>query len=191
MHSTNVLGTVLVVEDTVVSKMGSCLTAGYFHQGIIQCTRRKYLQRVSYSDLREWKCRLLRLSGQGRPFWAEGIWDEKVPAIGRQSLPWREGQQVQRPWGFVILRNIRDELEVGRGLSLARSSKSAFRVWVLFWAPWGTFKVAFLSPQLPPLSEDTITFCLQPVSLLVVSLLCPISSWNDLKNKSTNWILSA
>ena len=40
------LGTVLVAEVVVVSKMGSCLTEGYFYQGIMQCTRRRCLQSV-------------------------------------------------------------------------------------------------------------------------------------------------
>ena len=36
----------LVAEDAVVSKMGTCRTEGYFYRGIVQCTRRKYLQSV-------------------------------------------------------------------------------------------------------------------------------------------------
>ena len=192
MHSTNilyVLGTVLVAEGAVVSKMGSCLTEGYFYRGIMQCTRRKYLQRVTVT----WE------SGNGGCwYWVvkEGLFEQKTFELRRcQLLEGRafHGERNSKCKGlsgllFWGISGMSWKWE--RGLSLSGPWKSAFRVWILFWAPRGTFKVAFLSPQLPPLSEDTIIFCLQPVSLLVVSsLLCPINSRNDLTNKSTSWIL--
>lgn len=64
---------------------------------------------------------------------------------------------------------------MGRGDYLWQGLENQLlKIWILFQVPWINFEVSTRSPKLPPVSEDTIIFCLEPESLL--GLLVPAHS---------------